>query len=115
MEQKRPIVLLSNNKTYVYDPIPGSVGEINQRGYILNDTKISIKKGDRIYMFSDGFQDQFGGEKDKKYLLRRLVDLIVNLSATPLDKQEKIFQTEHLRWKGKNEQVDDILVMGVEI
>ncbi len=111
----RPIILLSNGKINTYNPVLCSVGDMTKRGEKPTEIDIPIKKGDRIYMFSDGYVDQFGGPKNKKFLLKRLNELILSLSNTPLKNQEKIFNDTFNTWREDNEQVDDILIMAVEI
>ena len=111
----RPIIVLSKGKQKTYNPVLCSVGEMNKRGEKPIEIDIPVIKGDRIYMFSDGYIDQFGGPKNKKFLLRRLTDLIIDLTNTPLKDQEKIFNDTFNEWKGNNEQIDDILIMAVEL
>ena len=79
--------------------------------------KISIKKGDRIYINSDGYQDQFGGNgvKDKKFLRKKYKNLLLSMSKMPMVEQEKYLRQVFNEWKGKVEQTDDILIIGIEI
>ena len=77
--------------------------------------KISLSKGDCIYIFSDGFVDQFGGNEGRKFMSKRFKDLLLANYSTPMLEQEnkliKTFET----WKGSREQVDDLLVIGIRI
>jgi len=68
-----------------------------------------------LYLYSDGFQDQFGGEYDKKFLSKRLNSLLCSMSSKSGDEQEKALRHEFEQWRGAGEQVDDVLVMGVKI
>lgn len=68
-----------------------------------------------FYLFSDGFQDQFGGAEDRKYSTRRMRDLLVQLSPLPLNQQKEEIAAELERWKGSTEQTDDILLIGFRI
>jgi serine phosphatase RsbU (regulator of sigma subunit)/ligand-binding sensor domain-containing protein len=74
-----------------------------------------LEKGDMIYSFSDGYQDQFGGPGFKRYLIGNLRCLLSEISQKPLEEQREILFQTHLNWKGKEPQVDDILVMGIRI
>ena len=68
-----------------------------------------------IYIFTDGFVDQFGGEKGKKYRLKNLLTLLINISTKTLGEQNKILKQEFASWKGKEDQIDDVCVMGVRL
>jgi len=111
----RPIIVLSNGKIEIYNPILCSVGEMNKRGEKPIEIDIPIKKGDRVYMFSDGYIDQFGGAKNKKFLQRRLTEMILNSTNTPLHEQKNIFYNALHEWRGNNEQIDDVLIMAIEL
>ena len=112
---RRPIIVLSDKNLEIYNPVLCSVGEMKKRGEKPIEIDIPIKKGDRVYMFSDGFIDQFGGPKNKKFLQRRLTEIILKLADTPLNEQTKIFNDTFIDWKGENEQIDDLLIMAIEL
>ena len=66
-------------------------------------------------LFSDGFQDQFGGEKGRKYMKRRFKKFILSIQAQDMQTQLYSFEKEFNLWKGDREQIDDVCVMGVRI
>jgi len=74
-----------------------------------------LQKNDLIYMFSDGYQDQFGGPKDKKYKTSQFKKLLIRSQNYDLAKQKELLDKAHSTWKGSAEQVDDILVMGIKV
>ncbi len=76
---------------------------------------INIKSGDLIYMFSDGFMDQFGGKYDRKFLSRNFKELLKEISYLPLAMQKKVLSETLDIWKGQHEQIDDILIVGIRI
>ena len=76
---------------------------------------IDLKRGDMIYIFSDGFADQFGGKKDKKYLRSKFYDFLLSISAAPTQQQQQALETEFMSWKDDHEQIDDVCVMGVRV
>ncbi|MCK4662578.1 MAG: SpoIIE family protein phosphatase [Bacteroidales bacterium] len=77
--------------------------------------KMSIQKDDIIYLFTDGYADQFGGSNGRKFLYKNFKNLLKEIHQLPLNEQKtKLFKT-HRKWKENNEQVDDILVMGIKI
>ena len=85
--------------------------------YIKNDEftnhKLDIVKGDIIYMFSDGYADQFGGEKGKKFKYKKFKNLLLSLSELPIEKQQKEIDSVFEEWKKGYEQLDDIIVVGI--
>lgn len=77
--------------------------------------KLSFNRGDRLYLFTDGMQDQFGGKKDRKFTRKRLYDLILKVQKESMDNQRKqILDTFH-EWKGNEIQIDDVTIVGVEL
>ena len=77
--------------------------------------KIKVEKGDMIYISSDGYPDQFGGPKGKKFLKKRFCDMILKASTQPISTQEKLIETTLKDWMEGYEQIDDICVMGVRV
>ena len=77
--------------------------------------KYQYEKGDVLYLFSDGFSDQFGGIDGKKYKSRRFKNLLIAISNTPIQKQSVLLQRELDDWKRNYEQIDDILIVGIEL
>jgi ligand-binding sensor domain-containing protein/serine phosphatase RsbU (regulator of sigma subunit) len=78
------------------------------------DEEIDIRPGDSIYIFSDGFVDQFGGENMKKFSTKRFKSLLTAISEKPGDQQMEWLDEAFNQWKGKEEQVDDVLVIGIK-
>ncbi len=95
-------------------PDKQSVGLVENRVPYTNH-KISVRGGDVLYLFSDGYADQFGGVNGKKLTRKRLKDLLIQLEAVPMDAQYKFLLNEHIAFKGNGEQIDDILLMGILI
>ncbi|MFT4601751.1 MAG: tetratricopeptide (TPR) repeat protein [Arenicella sp.] len=86
-----------------YDHIPFEGGEIE------------LQKGDIIYTLTDGYQDQFGGEKGKKYKVKPLKRLLLEICELPLKEQHQQISDTFDEWKGDLEQVDDVCIIGVRI
>ena len=74
-----------------------------------------LKKGDSIYTFSDGFQDQFGGAHGKKFMLNNFKDLLISIYSMPMDEQKEKLHEAITGWMGTHEQLDDILVIGIRV
>ncbi len=75
---------------------------------------LTLEEGDIFYLFTDGFQDQFGGEENKKYMVKRFRNFLFNISQLPMNEQHEKIAQEFSSWKGKREQTDDVLVMGIK-
>lgn len=95
------------------DKIAIGAFEAGTRNY--TNHKIKLQKGDSIYVFSDGFADQFGGINGKKFMYRQFRELLLGLKNKNMDQQKGVVQDAIEKWKGNYEQVDDILVIGVRI
>jgi len=74
-----------------------------------------LEPGDTFYMFSDGYADQFGGARGKKFTKKRFKDLLISLQAQPMNKHKVILETTMDEWLGDQQQIDDVLVMGIRI
>ncbi|MBD3636969.1 MAG: SpoIIE family protein phosphatase [Crocinitomicaceae bacterium] len=77
--------------------------------------EIELREGDMIYVFSDGYADQFGGESGKKYKYKTFKKFLLKISQLPAAEQREKLIEEYDRWKGDFEQIDDVLVIGVRI
>ena len=91
-------------------------------GYFLGEQKrkfknhiIQLEKGDCIYIFSDGYVDQFGGPNGKKFMAKNFRDLLLDVHKEPIFLQKEILNRTFEEWRGNQEQVDDILIIGVKV
>jgi serine phosphatase RsbU (regulator of sigma subunit) len=111
-----PLYLIRNGELTEYKGNKMPIGKHFRDNIPFTSELIDIFEGDLIYMFSDGYPDQFGGEKGKKFKYQNLKDLLLEIHMEDLEKQKKILDETIEKWKGgKYEQIDDILVMGVKI
>ena len=74
---------------------------------------IELKKGDSVFLFTDGFPDQFGGPKGKKFKYKQLKDLLISIHDQPMHTQNKTLERVFDDWKGNLEQVDDVCIIGI--
>jgi serine phosphatase RsbU (regulator of sigma subunit) len=77
--------------------------------------EFEVHKGDTIYIFSDGFSDQFGGPNGFKYMKYNLKKLLIGINYLPMIEQRIILENEFERWKGSVDQIDDVTILGVRI
>lgn len=93
-------------------PIGGNLtGKENE--YTLHT--VQLEEGDMLYMFSDGFADQFGGARGKKFMVKNLLELLVKSSSLPLPEQAAKLESTFEAWKENYAQVDDVLVVGIRV
>ncbi len=98
------------------DKIPIGTKQKDRTDTICYTThKLQANKDEVYYIFTDGYADQFGGEGDKKYSTGRFKELLRKNSSLDFAQQEKNIREEHFAWRGDNEQVDDILVIGFSV
>jgi len=108
-----PLLILRKGEMIEYKADKMPIGKhVGEEGPFTNH-KIQLEDNDMIYLFSDGFPDQFGGERGSKYKARPFKRLLQRISTEPVDSQAELLETELNTWMGKTEQVDDILVMGI--
>jgi len=115
-KDKYKLYQILNNKKKLYEIRQDRMPLGNYE--ILDDfvsVKFRLNKGDQLYMFSDGFADQFGGEYNKKFKYRYFKDLILSTSDKNITEQGKIIDTTFTNWIGNNEQIDDVTVLALEI
>jgi serine phosphatase RsbU (regulator of sigma subunit) len=102
----------------VYSEIEGDVFTIGgifaiKKENEFSNHQIDIRKGTTIYMLSDGYQDQFGGEDNRKFMTDNFKDLIKSIQQYPMEQQQSILSETFDTWKGDYKQIDDILVIGL--
>jgi serine phosphatase RsbU (regulator of sigma subunit)/tetratricopeptide (TPR) repeat protein len=111
MEQKGTMVL--DGKTLIeFRPNKQPVG-LYTAMTPFNETNIKVEKGDKLYLFTDGFADQFGGEFGKKYKYGPMKSFLLSICENKMEDQQVLLAEEFSRWQGDQEQVDDICIIGV--
>ena len=109
------LVHVSNGNLNSYKGDHQPVGFYSGKNTSFTKQKIKLNKNDMIYIFSDGYQDQFGGEKNKKFMIKKLKNLLLSVSNDKVDLQLKKLKSEFELWKGSEDQIDDVCLMGVRI
>ncbi|MBI5540156.1 MAG: tetratricopeptide repeat protein [Bacteroidia bacterium] len=106
---------ISNFKLYELKGDKMPIGYFSENYEVFTNKEVTITKNDMVYLFSDGYADQFGGKNNKKYKYKALKELITNSSNLNCKEQKDIISSEFEKWKGNFEQTDDILVIGIRI
>lgn len=111
----RPLELVSEGMLTKFKSNNSSIGysEFAQKNY--TSIEIPLKEGDQVYLFSDGYTDQFGGENIKKFNRKRFRKLLASIAEMPMKQQRKELEFAFDNWKGQQEQIDDVCVLGVRI
>ncbi|MBL7110635.1 MAG: SpoIIE family protein phosphatase [Bacteroidales bacterium] len=112
-----PLILIRNDELIQIrgDRMPIGIHVLSDQPFENNE--MEIQKDDVFYIFSDGFQDQFGGPKGKKFMIKNMKDLFLEIYRKPMEEQKKILYDTLIDWMkvGKTEQVDDVVLIGVRI
>lgn len=111
----RPLWLIRDKELIQYSPDKMSIGGNNYSDYAFNEITIPLQKGDSIYLFSDGYPDQFGGERNKKFMTKNLKQLLLQITHLSAPEQEAILQSSLHNWKGSFPQIDDIILVGIKL
>jgi serine phosphatase RsbU (regulator of sigma subunit) len=106
-----PLYLVRSGKLIITKPDKQPIGKHMEDKPFSNHT-IEVQKNDHLYILSDGFADQFGGAKGKKFSTRTLREMLVKISELPSARQKKYLENSFLEWKGDLDQVDDVTILG---
>jgi phosphoserine phosphatase RsbU/P len=110
---QRPLLMIRDNQINSYRGNIYPIGEFyNNLKKEFNNTSIDLQKGDSIYMFTDGYTTQFSEKDNSKFTVKRLQELLLSISESSLKEQKTELNKQFLEWKGKQLQIDDILVLG---
>jgi serine phosphatase RsbU (regulator of sigma subunit) len=109
-----PLYVYSDNELKEIKATKQPIGRFESRIPFANH-EVDVKYGDAVYLFSDGIADQFGGPDGKKYKYKRVKELLLQNNTKSHSEQKNTIITEFAAWKGKNEQIDDVCLLGVKI
>ena len=111
----RPYIIYHDGVPVTYKSSRSSIGGQRVENKVFETNKIQLSKGDTIYMFTDGYTDQFGGPSGKKLKMNRLQNIIHDIHTRNMDEQLRVVKENFDLWKGSDNQIDDVLVIGVKI
>jgi tetratricopeptide (TPR) repeat protein len=110
-----PVWIIREKEVIEIKPDKMPVGKHDRDTETFTNKIIDVIKGDVIYALTDGFPDQFGGEKGKKFMSKNLKELLATNSDLPMFEQKLLLETTFKNWVGELEQVDDVTVVGIRI
>jgi len=109
-----PLWIVRNNELLEFQANKQPIGKFDNRMPYTNHN-IKLIKGDTLYLFTDGYSDQFGGEKNRKLTKAKFKNLLISIASKDMKEQREELLNFHVNYKGKEEQTDDILVIGVRV
>ncbi len=112
----RELLLIRNGELIEYKPTKNAIGGFTDSNTIFKETVIDIQPNDLFYMTTDGYADQFGGEKGKKLMTKNFKDFLLQIHTLPMPVQQDELDKKIQSWMGNaHAQVDDILVIGIKL
>ena len=112
---QNPIWVIRNGELIEIKPEKMPVGKHDHDNTPFEGGEYNIQKGDQIYTLTDGFQDQFGGPKGKKFMVKKMREYVLSISDLSMKEQHQKIEDTFTNWKGDLEQVDDVCVIGIKI
>jgi serine phosphatase RsbU (regulator of sigma subunit) len=109
-----PLYVYSNNELKEIKATKQPIGRFESKVPFVNH-EVIVKSGDAVYLFSDGIADQFGGPDGKKFKYKRVKELLLQNNSRSHSEQKNNIITEFVSWKAKQEQIDDVCMMGIKI
>lgn len=110
-----PLLLVRNKQLMLYKADKMPIGVFIKEENLFTNHWVDMLPGDMLYLFSDGFQDQFGGADKRKFLAKRLKELLITNSEFSVNDQLQTVEHTFEQWKGETPQIDDVLVMGIRV
>jgi tetratricopeptide (TPR) repeat protein len=111
----RPVYIFKDSEFIELKPTKHAIGGYTERKQEFEQHEMILSKGDVFYLCTDGYADQFGGDRNKKFTTSRFKELLKSIHHLSIEQQKIELEENILSWKGENEQLDDILVIGILI
>ncbi len=110
-----PLIMIRDNEIIQTKGDSMPIGIHDRAGQSFTNHEIELKKGDRFYTFSDGYQDQFGGPKGKKFMIKNMKNIFLDIHQKPMKEQREILDNTIEDWMKDTEQIDDIILIGIKV
>lgn len=112
----RALWYIRNSSLHEIKPVKRAIaGDMHALPPAFVSHTLILEPNDCIYLSTDGYADQFGGERGKKFMVKRFHELLINLHKLPMNEQQTIIANTFNKWKGNLQQVDDVLVLGISV
>lgn len=111
----RPLYIIRDRKLEVVKPDKFPIGGSHTKDLLFSAHEVQLQKGDMLYLFSDGYADQFGGQEGKKMMIKSFQKLLLQVQHEEPQKQRELLLQHFNSWKGELEQIDDVLVIGIRV
>ncbi|MBK5285729.1 MAG: SpoIIE family protein phosphatase [Bacteroidia bacterium] len=111
----RPLWIVRGEELIETKPDKLPLGGVHIEDKEFSNHEIQLQKNDLLYLFTDGYADQFGGILGKKLMTKKFKEVLISIRELPMKKQREFLENYLSNWKDKFEQVDDILVMGIKV
>ena len=112
---KNPLFHIRGNENLLTKGSTSAIGGTSKKAKSFSMHEITYQKGDVFYLYSDGFQDQFGGEDGMKYMSKIFREKLVTISNFPMKTQKEILDKEFVEWKGNQSQTDDVILAAIRM
>ena len=112
---RNSLYIIRNGSLLEFKADKFSVGILTEKSYSYKNHTVKLVKGDCVYLFTDGFPDQFGGGNGEKFYYQSFRELLLRISSLSIEEQKQQIQAAFVEWKGNHSQTDDVLVLGVRI
>lgn len=110
---KRPAIFVRDKQLSEFKGSKHTLGGFRSEEKVFDEITKTYQEDDVIYLFTDGYIDQFGGPENKKFMIRRFRDLLVSIHSKPIAEQKQKIESAISDWIGTNDQTDDIAVIGI--
>lgn len=111
----RPMILIRNNEIQELKGDCLTIGIDEQEDQSFNNAEMNLMKEDVIYLFSDGYIDQLGGQEHKRYRSDNFKKLLIDIHKLPMEEQKVVLENTFEEWRGHNDQIDDVMILGLKI
>ncbi len=112
---KNPLIYIKNNEIHKIKGDKKGIGGKQISGLHFTKHTIELDEAMSFYIFSDGYQDQFGGERNRKFMGKRMAQMFLDNQNLPMNEQLKVYDTEINNWMSDTKQIDDILLIGFNL
>ena len=106
-------IIIRNGEPMILEADKMSIGMYGEEEILFTNKQINLEDGDNIYLYSDGYYDQFGGPRGRKMLSATFRKYLLEIHAKPMNEQRQAVEDFYKKWRGHNEQIDDVMVIGL--